>query len=301
MTFLWIILSILILLLVAVGYFFSRLIIYPQVLPYEETYQHDVENGRLNEAEFQSWPKEEFMIRSPYGYDLYAMYLPNGQSQRTIVISHGITWSLYGSVKYAALFYKRGFNVLLYDLRNHGRSGGKNTSFGFYERKDLQAVVDAAFARLGPEGKVATLGESLGAATTLQHAGIDTRISFAIADCSFSNLRDLLAYRLKVEYHLPPFPFLALANLFTRLIGGWQFSQASPDHDIPEIHTPIFFIHGDADTYIPPEMSVGMYEKKCVGYRKLYLSPNAEHAGSLVTNPIEYDQQITAFLSDIGF
>ena len=282
------------------GYYFSRLVIYPKIFPYEETYRLDIEHGRLVEDLYKPWPKEEVLIDSPFGYQLFAIYHPHPGSQRTVVVSHGITWSLYGSVKYAALFYQRGYNVLLYDLRHHGRSQGPNTSFGFYEKEDLKAVVDYAFRRLGGQGIVGTVGESLGAETTLQHAGIDPRIAFVLADCSYSDLPDLLSFRLRKDYHLPAFPLLNLANFFTWISAGWKFNQASPIHCIPQIMTPIFFVHGQKDTYIPPRMSMEMYEAKKLGHRKIYLAPNAIHAESLITNPVEYDQQLGEFLSEIG-
>ncbi len=294
-----VLLIILLLLLLGAGYYFAHILIYPHVYPFEETRQKAVEWGILDEQEYAAWPREELTIPSPYGYALAAVYHPYAESQRTVVISHGITFSRYGSIKYAALFYKRGYNVLVYDLRHHGRSGGPNTSFGYYEKYDLKAVVDWAFSRLGPGGVVGTLGESLGAATTLQHAAIDPRISFAISDCAYASLPDLLKLRLHADYHLPPFPLLPLADFFTGLIGGWHFSQASPIRFIAQVDTPIFFAHGQQDMYIPPQASVELFQAKRRGYRELYLAANAGHAEALSKNPKEYDVRLGAFLDQL--
>lgn len=289
-----------VLILLGAGYFFTRVAIYPKVFLFDETYRLDVENGRLVEEIYTPWPKEEIRVRSPYGYDLVGFYHPVAGSKRTVVISHGITWSRYGSVKYGVLFYKRGFNVLIYDLRHHGQSGGPNTSFGYYEKMDLKCVVDWALERLGEGGIVGTAGESLGAATTLEHAGVDPRIRFALADCSFSDLPRLFAYRLRMEYHLPAFPLIPIASWVTRIVAGWSFQQASPLQYLPQIETPIFFVHGKEDSYIPAQMSVEMYEAKRKGYRKLYLAPNAGHAEALLKNPAEYDHEVGVFLKEIG-
>lgn len=41
---------------------------------------------------------------------------------------------------------------------------------GFREKEDLQTVADAVMARLGPNVKIGTHGESMGGATVVQHA-----------------------------------------------------------------------------------------------------------------------------------
>jgi fermentation-respiration switch protein FrsA (DUF1100 family) len=286
--------------LLAAGYYFARVIRYPKVTDFDLTRAQSVEFGWLIEKEYDSWPVENLRIRSPFGYDLSGVYHPLDGSQRTVIITHGITFSRFGVVKYAMLFRKRGFNVLLYDLRFHGQSGGPDTSFGFYEKWDLKAVADWAFARLGKDGMVGAMGESLGAATSLQYAGIDPRTAFVVADCSFSSLPKLLAYRLRKEYHLPPFPLLPVAGWFVRLGGGWPVDSASPIHAMPRVEAPIFFIHGQKDTYIPPDMSQELFAAKQRGIRKIYLAPNAGHVESLVKNPVEYEHKLGEFLKEIG-
>lgn len=295
-----ILLLIILLILVGAAYYFARVIIYPKVFPFDETYQRCIEWGHIVEDEYGKWPNQEVCIPSPFGYELSAIYHPIPGSQKTVVMTHGITWSRYGMVKYSQMFYKRGFNILIYDLRNHGRSGGKNTTFGFYEKEDLKVVVDWAFSCLKEGGIIGTMGESLGAATTLQHAGIDPRISFVVADCAFSDLEELLTFRLKADYHLPPFPLLNIANIWVKALTGMTFHKASPIRYISEIETPIFFVHGKDDSYIPPKMSIDMYRVKTKGHRKLYLAPNAGHAESYWNNQIEYDQKMEEFLQEIG-
>lgn len=295
-----ILLLILLLVLLAVGYYFARMVIYPKVTPFDETYRVAIENGWLIEEQYQPWPREEITIRSPYGYDLSGFYHPVPGSNKTVVITHGITFSRYGMVKYAGMFYKRGWNVLLYDIRHHGRSGGPNTTFGYFEKNDLQTVVDWAFERLGPGGKVGTLGESLGAGTTLQHAAIDPRIAFAVADCPYSDLFRMVAYRAKVEYHMPAFPMVYLAGLWVWVMSGMRMSKVSPIREMPKIETPVLIVHGQEDDYIPPQMSIDLYNAKTKGRRKLYLAPNAAHAQSVVKNPVEYDEKVGEFLKEIG-
>jgi len=288
------------LVLLVIGYYFARVAVYPKVYPYQDTYQNEVKDGKIVPAEFERWTKEEVSIRSPHGYDLHGFYFPCGDSHKTVVIVHGITLNLFASVKYMPIFRSRGFNVLIYDQRTHGRSGGANCTFGFFEKYDLKAVIDWALARLGPGGRVGTHGESLGAATVLQHAALDPRLSFVIADCPYSDLRPLFAYRIRQDYHLPAFPLLESASLMSFLLTGMRFGDVRPITAIRNLTTPTLFVHGAQDDFIPTQMSVDLARAKQNGLSRLYLAPNARHAESYWNNREAYDRVVGEFLTEIG-
>jgi fermentation-respiration switch protein FrsA (DUF1100 family) len=279
------------------GYYLSNVVLYPKKLKSEQTYQIEVDAGKIDEASFQQREKIEVAISSPYGYSLHGFYFPFDHSKKTVIISHGITYSLYGSVKYMELFVKRGYNILLYDNRNHGKSGGKNTTYGYFEKYDLKACADWVFTHCGDDSIVGLMGESMGAAISLLALTIDPRISFCIADCAYSDLDKLLRYRMKKEYHLPAFPFIQLANFWTELRTGMGFKVVSPIEDMHRLECPILFIHGQQDEYIPKEMSIEMYERK-LGAKQIYLAPNAGHAESYWNNRQEYDRIVGKFLED---
>lgn len=282
-----------------VGFYLTTRLIYPQRPAHVETYKSEIESGCLDRETWEALPRQEVWIDSPYGYKIYGQYIPSPGSHQTVVIAHGITSNLVRSAKYVPLFYGRGYNVLIYDERFHGKTGGKNCTYGYYEKYDLRAVVDWAFFQSGG-GYVGLHGESMGAAIVLQEAAIDDRLSFVIADCPYSDLKRLLSTRLAYDYHLPPALFLPITDFLTTLLTGMSFDTVSPQRDIPAIVTPILFIHGQEDRYIPPEMSREMYYAKTNGVRELYLAPGAGHAESFQRNPADYSQAVSRFLERLG-
>lgn len=287
-------------LLVFGGFKFSSIAIKPKTYDYDYTYNKSIENEEFDPEEFKKLTGKELKIKSPYGYDLHAIFFPVEGSKKTVIFAHGITWSLWGSIKYMEIFTKRGFNVLLYDHRNHGKSGGKNTTFGFHEKHDLKTLVDWVISQTGEGSIIGTHGESLGAATVLQHLGIDKRIAFCIADCPYSDLTELFKIRLREDYKLPFWALLPVASLFTRIRTGFFIGDVSPIKEIRKEKTPIFFIHGSQDSYIPNTMSKEMYNAKKIGIKKLYIAPNADHARSLMENREEYDRKVGDFLRETG-
>lgn len=297
----FIILLIILFVVFFISIYFSNRLLYPKTWSHEFSLKKEIETGRLNEEEYNfiNSKKKEVYIKSPFGYNLYAVFIPVENSKKTIIICHGITWTLNGSMKYASMFLKKGFNVLMYDHRNHGKSGGKFTTYGFYEKQDLKACTDWVFEQCGHNCVAGTFGESMGAATALQNLAIDKRLSFCIADCAYSDLKTLLKYLLKRKFCLPVFPFLHLTELLIKIRIDISLNDISPIRDIQNVNTPIFFIHGREDRYVPTQMSVDMYNIK-KGAKKLYLAPNAAHAESFFVNRKEYEKMVDEFLKKLN-
>jgi uncharacterized protein len=283
------------------GYVLSGLVIHIRTYRDEDIYKYETSAGTLVRNDIDLLPKEEVFICSPFGYQLRGLlFTAPRDAEKAVILVHGVSASLVSSLKYMGLFLKRDFHVLVYDQRRHGGSGGSSTTFGLYEKHDLKACVDWLIERFGRNCRIGIIGESMGAATALQHAAIDRRAAFYIADCPYSDLKEELKFRLKKDYHLPSFPVLQIAGLFAWLRGGLQFGLVSPIRDIAKVETPILFIHGNEDKYIPVEMTLELYRAK-PGFKQLYLAPGADHAQSLRSNPEAYDHNVDIFLKELGF
>ena len=86
-------------------------------------------------------------------------------SRGTLVVLHGVADTRLSTAPIVERYLARGFDVIAYDSRAHGESGGDTCTYGFYEKRDLQRIVDAL-----PAGPVVLIGNSLGAAVAIQGA-----------------------------------------------------------------------------------------------------------------------------------
>jgi len=281
----------------AFSYFFSNVVTKPKISDYLYTMDYAVENGDVSEKEISEYLKNEFFVDSPYGYKIHCSFFYNN-SDKTVVCSHGITWSLAGSLKYLKIFKDLGFNVMIYDHRNHGLSGGKNTTFGYYEKNDLKTVVDWIYENTDSE-IVGVHGESMGGGTVIQYSAIDKRIDFCIADCPFSDLKKLLKIRAKNDFFKGAGIFIDFSSFISFIKTGFFFSYSSPLKVIKNIDIPVLFVHGLEDRYIPCEMSIEMYREK-PDKKDILLVENAKHAGSLYSDKKLYTEKLISFFKKYG-
>lgn len=280
----------------------SSKVIHPLVKNYHDTYRRCVNSNCIDENLYNSWNRIDFYITSDYGYKLSCELLEDdnneslGEKIKIMILVHGITWSKYSSIKYADMFIRNGFKVLIYDHRNHGLSGKAPTTMGYYEKYDLKKVIDWCYQTYGQDIHIATHGESMGSATVLAHLEIDDRPEFVIADCGYSDLTRLLEYQLMRRYHLPSFPFVPVAAKLVKMRAGFNIKDVSPIKIVTNTDKPILFVHGDSDDYVPTYMGKEMFESK-KDKKELYIAPNAKHAEALVKNIKEYEKVVNEFLN----
>ncbi len=294
-------------------WFLSSMILRPKKLACDRIYRMEVKKGRFDEALYKRTKKKELMILSDYGYyiscemlepetSFIQCLLPNEVSNETVdeaglpvaIMCHGFSQGKYRSLIYAEMFLKLGFRVLIYDHRNHGLSGKAFTSMGYFEKNDLKKLVDWCYDTYGSNIKIITHGESMGAATALLHLGIDDRVVCTIADCAYSDLRELLKHQAKYYYHIPSL-VIPLESFITQIRAGFCYGDVSPISVIQRVDTPILFIHGKRDKYVPTEMSRKMYKSKRSN-KALYLVARAAHAQSCVINKGGYEKRVGEFV-----
>lgn len=257
--------------------------------------ERETRSKRYDEVWYANVPKSEQWIESENGYPIKAIFLEPHDTNRYVVICHGVTESKVNSFRFARMFERLGFNSVVYDHRRHGDSGGKTTSFGHFEKFDLKAVVKALELHVGPDLFFGIHGESMGAATTLLYGGMEDTADFYISDCAYSDIYEQILHVMRTTTPLRTTLALRLASLFMKMRDGYSISTVSPRESVQNIQSPVLFIHSVNDEFVLPKMSEELYALK-KGPKELKLFDEGAHAQSFNMNSEAYERVVAEFL-----
>ncbi len=245
---------------------------------------------------------ERVSIVSRDGLCLSAKLFSVTEANKTAILVHGYKSAGYVDFTYlSGELLSLGYNILMIDQRASGESEGEATSFGVFERYDVEGWCRFVAERYGTEHKIVLFGCSMGAATVLmasELAGVKATVSGIVADCGYTSPLEQFRYIVRRDYHLPPTPILAAAELVCHRRAGWRFNDADAARAVKNTTVPILFIHGDADKYVPARFTIDNYEA-CASRRELLIVNGAPHAYSIYKNPKLYMAKLYDFLESI--
>ncbi|HBT73792.1 MAG TPA: alpha/beta hydrolase, partial [Lysinibacillus sp.] len=134
---------------------------------------------------------------------------------------------------------------------------------------------------LNESAEIVLYGVSMGGATVMMASGenLPTNVKAIIEDCGYSSVWDEFSYQLKAIFHLPAFPIMHFSSVVTKLKAGYTLGEASAVEQVAKSKTPMLFIHGDNDTFVPSTMLNEVYEAANVPKQKLIVE-GAGHGGA---------------------
>ncbi len=244
-------------------------------------------------------PTELIEIRSRDNYVLRAHWYPAEGAARTIILVHG--WHSHWSVDFSAsspFLRENGCNLLLIDQRCHGESGGDLISYGIGERYDVLSWLDWLEQNHGGL-PVYLCGISMGASTVLMAAGLPIagRVCGIIADCGYSDPKEIIQITLEKNIGKMAGPTLAAVNLNCKLRENFTFGDYTPiEAMVQNKEIPCLFVHGDADDFVPWRMSFENYYA-CQAPKDILIVNGAGHGLSFLVNPDAYKKKVLDFFA----
>lgn len=228
------------------------------------------------------------------GVTIRGSWLPNPDSDRLLILIHGMRESSSSFLDLADRLHHRGYNVLSFDLRGHGRSDPHRLTMGRLERRDLRAALKWAEAEGFAPDRIGWLGRSMGAAMLVMEGVDNPDIRVAVLDSPYGNLPILLDQQLTLHSHLP--------RLFNPgiILAAHQVYGVRTDDLIPiELarrwgDRPMLLIHGDQDAIVPVDQARSL--AKSVGPAcETVILEGVGHVKAYQNDPEGYAERVATF------
>jgi pimeloyl-ACP methyl ester carboxylesterase len=202
--------------------------------------------------------------------ELAAIFASPGDPERrpTILFLHGKGGDASEWEPDALRALGLGYNVLLPDLRGHGRSGGSFFTFGFLEKDDLALTIAAARDGFGLDAeRIGIHSCSAGSSVALEFAADRAGVRAIWLESPFGRPRAMARHYLSRTTRLPG-PMLtltsrlAVARAIARVreeLGAGDgtdgLARVDPVRAIARVTAPILLVHGDGDRLVPARLT----------------------------------------------
>ena len=198
----------------------------------------------------------------------------------------------------AEKFWSGGYNVLVPDLRAHGRSEGKEIGLGWLDRMDLLLWIDKILEK-DPQTQIFLYGLGMGAATLLLASGevMPVQVAGLISDSSYTSVYSAIRSSLPQFSRLPIKRFLRLANRYSKQLVGYPFLQISVTRQVGSNHLPVLFLQGEKDSFLS-EKEINTLMEATAGPKQKVLFANMGHLQAIKDAP-EYWPTVLQFIENI--
>lgn len=257
---------------------------------------------------------EELDVPTDNGLTLRGLYLRTPADQRLGVVLFGLEFgsNRWACVPYCQFLREAGYDIFTFEPRSQGDSD-KHPGYEplqwvtDHEVRDMKAAL--TYLRERPDADpagVGFFGISKGGGAGLLAAANDDHVRCFVTDGIFATHTTMLPYMRKwiaiysrrrtLQAFLPDWYYLMFANKGLR--------QMEKDRNVRFPHLenamqrlsprPLLMIHGEADTYIKPEMAQRLFEQARPP-KELWMVPGAKHNQAFHVAAEEYKERVLAF------
>ena len=226
----------------------------------------------------------------------YQVTPANDSVRGVIILVHGIGGCKEHFVGLAKELAKRGVASVLFDNRAHGKSGGEFCTYGFYEKRDIQSVINFVVEAY-PDRPIGIWGNSLGGAIAIQSMAYDDRIDFGIIESTFTELSQIVYdYKKRILKGVGIKVFSDYALSRAGQIAGFPPEEVKPIESVKQISQPVFLAHGDSDMNISFQYGKALFENLASTQKEFYQVKGGGHFDLYEKGGEAYKNSIMAFI-----
>lgn len=240
------------------------------------------------------------------------------QPKATLLLVHGWPWNRLGTaaenilvdlpgsapvqlMHLALALHRRGYQLLMFDLRNHGRSAASApVTFGWREADDLLGALDYAAGRDDVDARrIGVVGFSMGANATLFSLPRTDLVAAAVAVQPTSPTVFASRYAASVVGPMSRL-ILPLVEFVYRLAGGLNFSAMEPIFAAAGSgQTPLLFVQGKGDNWGSADNVAAMASASPTPVEPIFVDTHGRFGGYqyVIDNPQVLDAFFAGHLS----
>jgi fermentation-respiration switch protein FrsA (DUF1100 family) len=226
---------------------------------------------------------ENVAFKSADGTPLHGWFMPakGKRVKGTVVFSHGNAGAIGHHLGFTMWLVEGGYNVMMYDYRGFGKSGGE------VDRRGMIDDVKAAFSYVGlrkdiDATKIVSFGHSLGGAKSIT----------ALGESPVPGLRAIVIDGAFASYQ-------AMARVVAGQLGADLVTdELSPIGFVSKLpQVPFLVVHGKRDEVVPFAQGQTLYEN-AQEPKTLFAVDDGTHGGSLFQNGGAYREKMLAWLDE---
>jgi alpha-beta hydrolase superfamily lysophospholipase len=224
-------------------------------------------------------------------------------SARTVILLHGYSDAKVGGIAWAPVWRAIGFHVLAIDLRAHGESDGAYSTAGFYERDDLDQVIDQ-LRQLRPKQaeKVMLFGVSVGATVAAAVGARREDLMGVVLESPYADFRSAITAHGR-RLAMPLEWGYGIAYRWAERISGARFDQIKPVELVKQIRSPLLVIHAGEDTFVSQDemdqIAESLRSREASMITRHVLIEGVQHTRGLLEDAEAYRQMLASFVGQI--
>ncbi|MDF2589239.1 MAG: hypothetical protein K0S41_3080 [Anaerocolumna sp.] len=220
-------------------------------------------------------------------------------NNKTMILVHWHESNHEAMYPLAEVFLEKGWNVVLYDQRAHGKNSAKTVTFGYLESLDLQVVIEDVYKKSN-DAVVGALGQSMGAATIAFYSGTEHAnkyLDFAIIDSAYSSMDSEINWEIEsVKLPLISDVFTSLGSTFCKLLYGYDFYDVNIKNQIQHNEIPTLIMHSKKDNKCPYYMGEELFNTIPHSKKEFITFRNSEHLFAFWDEKERYVDSVFSFI-----
>ena len=202
------------------------------------------------------------------GLQLHCSHFEPVESERIaaklpcVIYLHGNRSCRLEALPAVSLLLPHNITLFCYDSRGCGLSEGQYISLGWFERQDLQVIVEH-LRSTDTVSWVGLWGRSMGAVTALMYAGMDPSIGGMVLDSPFISLEILVEEVAKAQSLIPRLlvsPGIGLLRKIISYKADFDIKNVNPLKSTESCKVPALFAAGNYDVLVRPHHAVTLHD-----------------------------------------